>query len=46
MRSKDELFHVAVYDWLLNAQLTDRLLEVNSPFIEEYLKRSASSQVD
>ncbi|KAM9820794.1 nuclear pore complex protein Nup155 [Neosynchiropus ocellatus] len=36
-RSKDELFHIALYNWLIQADLTDKLLEVNSPYLEEHL---------
>ncbi|XP_036385365.1 nuclear pore complex protein Nup155 isoform X1 [Megalops cyprinoides] len=38
-RSQDELFHIALYNWLIQADLTDKLLEVNSPFLEEHLMR-------
>lgn len=36
-RSQDELFHIALYNWLIQADLTDKLLEVNSPHLEEHL---------
>ncbi|XP_077354036.1 nuclear pore complex protein Nup155 isoform X2 [Festucalex cinctus] len=36
-RSQDELFHIALYDWLIQADLTDKLLQVNSPYLEEHL---------
>uniref|UniRef100_A0AAY4CWY0 Nuclear pore complex protein Nup155 n=1 Tax=Denticeps clupeoides TaxID=299321 RepID=A0AAY4CWY0_9TELE len=36
-RSSDELFHIALYNWLIQVDLTDKLLEVNSPFLEEHL---------
>ncbi|XP_046901135.1 nuclear pore complex protein Nup155 isoform X1 [Hypomesus transpacificus] len=38
-RSHDELFHIALYNWLIQADLTDKLLEVNSPYLEEHLMR-------
>ncbi|XP_066568276.1 nuclear pore complex protein Nup155 isoform X2 [Amia ocellicauda] len=38
-RSKDELFHIALYNWLIKVDLTDKLLEVNSPYLEEHLMR-------
>ncbi|CAG2238962.1 NUP155 [Mytilus edulis] len=44
LRSKDELFHVALYDWLCNGNMTEKLLEVQSPFLESYLKRKAGYQ--
>ncbi|XP_063068284.1 nuclear pore complex protein Nup155 isoform X2 [Engraulis encrasicolus] len=36
-RSHDELFHIALYNWLIQADLADKLLEVNSPYLEEHL---------
>ncbi|XP_035247718.1 nuclear pore complex protein Nup155 [Anguilla anguilla] len=36
-RSQDELFHIALCNWLIQADLTDKLLEVNSLFLEEHL---------
>ncbi|XP_037120775.1 nuclear pore complex protein Nup155 [Syngnathus acus] len=36
-RSQDELFHIALYNWLIQADLADKLLEVNSPYLEEHL---------
>ncbi|KAG7264498.1 hypothetical protein CRUP_020636 [Coryphaenoides rupestris] len=38
-RSQDELFHITLYNWLIEADLTDKLLEVNSPYLEDHLKR-------
>lgn len=29
-RSQDELFHIALYNWLIQADLADKLLEVLS----------------
>lgn len=42
LKSDDEMFHVALYDWFFNASLTEKLLEVQTPFIEPYLKRKAT----
>ncbi|XP_068430633.1 nuclear pore complex protein Nup155 [Clinocottus analis] len=36
-RSQDELFHIALYNWLIQADLPDKLLEVNSLYLEEHL---------
>ncbi|MCI4388036.1 hypothetical protein PGIGA_G00080920 [Pangasianodon gigas] len=36
-RSQDELFHIALYNWLIQADLTDKLLEVNSQYLEDHL---------
>ncbi|NXH16466.1 NU155 protein, partial [Bucco capensis] len=38
-RSTDELCSVALYSWLVQAGLEDKLLEVTSPFLEPYLVR-------
>lgn len=39
LKSDDELFHTALYSWLIDQKHTDRLLEVKSPFVEPYLNR-------
>ncbi|XP_016110935.1 nuclear pore complex protein Nup155-like [Sinocyclocheilus grahami] len=36
-RSQDELFHIALYNCLIQADLTDKLLEVNSLYLEDHL---------
>lgn len=36
--SSDPLFHVAMYDWLLARKKTDELLQIRSPYVEEYLR--------
>ncbi|XP_053153166.1 nuclear pore complex protein Nup155 [Hemicordylus capensis] len=40
-RSTDELFSIALYSWLIQADLSDKLLQVSSPFLEPYLARMA-----
>ncbi|KAJ7370764.1 hypothetical protein OS493_029753 [Desmophyllum pertusum] len=40
----DELWHVVLYQWLIDNALTDRLLEIKSPHLEAFLKRSSSQQ--
>ncbi|XP_060617389.2 nuclear pore complex protein Nup155 [Anolis sagrei] len=42
-RSTDELFSIALYGWLIQADLSDKLLQVNSPFMEPYLTRMAKT---
>ncbi|XP_051876297.1 nuclear pore complex protein Nup155 [Pristis pectinata] len=39
--STDELFNIALFNWLIQVDLTDKLLEVNSPYLEPYLVRMA-----
>lgn len=36
--STDPLFHIAMYDWLLANNKTDELLQIRSPYVEEYLR--------
>lgn len=40
----DELWHVMLYQWLIDNALTDRLLEIKSPHLEAFLKRSSTQQ--
>ncbi|XP_038049552.1 nuclear pore complex protein Nup155-like isoform X2 [Patiria miniata] len=42
----DELFHVALYDWLMEKGLKDRLLQITSPYVEQYMKRAAQYSAD
>ncbi|KAF9152095.1 hypothetical protein BG015_005786 [Linnemannia schmuckeri] len=35
----DSLFHTYLYDWLLSHGRADYLLEISTPYIEEYLKQ-------
>ncbi|XP_068106698.1 nuclear pore complex protein Nup155 [Hyperolius riggenbachi] len=39
--STDELFSIALFNWLVQADLTDKLLELNSPYLEPHLVRMA-----
>uniref|UniRef100_A0A4X2JYW2 Nucleoporin 155 n=1 Tax=Vombatus ursinus TaxID=29139 RepID=A0A4X2JYW2_VOMUR len=40
-RSKDELFSIALYNWLIQVDLADKLLQIASPFLEPHLVRMA-----
>ncbi|XP_063962394.1 nuclear pore complex protein Nup155-like [Lytechinus pictus] len=44
--SDDELFHVTLYDWLVNKGLKEQLLEISSPFVEPYIKRAVHYNPD
>lgn len=46
LSSEDELFHVALYDWLVDKGLKERLLEISSPFVEPYLQRATQYEPD
>uniref|UniRef100_A0A8B9J1Q5 Nucleoporin 155 n=1 Tax=Amazona collaria TaxID=241587 RepID=A0A8B9J1Q5_9PSIT len=38
-RSTDELFSTTLYNWLIQVDLADKLLQVTAPFLEPYLVR-------
>ena len=46
LRSQDEMFHIALYDWLIGKKLPERLLDIQSPYLESYLKHAAVQQPD
>ncbi|XP_041357627.1 nuclear pore complex protein Nup155-like [Gigantopelta aegis] len=46
LKSDDALFHSALYDWLFATNNTEKLLEIQTPFIEAYLKRKAQIHSD
>ncbi|KAB8349862.1 hypothetical protein FH972_023875 [Carpinus fangiana] len=39
--STDEVFHIALYDWYLGQGWSDRLLEMRSPHVINYLQRKS-----
>ncbi len=43
--SNDEVFQTDLYDWYLQENWTDRLLEVESPFVITYLERRSSDDI-
>lgn len=46
IESKDELFHTALYNWLIDNKLTDKLLEIKTPFLESFLKKNIERHPD
>ena len=38
IKSNDELAHVFLFDWMINNRMKDKLFQLNSPFLESYLK--------
>ncbi len=42
LESGDELCHVALYDWMLEKNMAEKLLEVESPYMESYLQSRAA----
>jgi nuclear pore complex protein Nup155 len=43
--SEDEVFQNYLYDWYLSKGWADRLLEIQSPFVIDYLRRSSATEV-
>ncbi|KAF2264081.1 nucleoporin-domain-containing protein [Lojkania enalia] len=43
--SEDEVFQNYLYDWYLQKGWADRLLEIQSPFVVEYLRRSSDTDI-
>lgn len=43
IKSTDELFHTKLYEWLCEKNLSNKLLNINSAFIETFLKKKAES---
>ncbi|KAL8709320.1 MAG: hypothetical protein Q9220_005913 [cf. Caloplaca sp. 1 TL-2023] len=43
--SDDEVFQTDLYDWYLQENRSDRLLEVESPFVITYLERRSSVEI-
>jgi len=41
LSSSDQLLHVTLYQWLIENKYIDKLLNIKSPHIEEFLKRGA-----
>lgn len=41
IKSTDELFHTKLYEWLCEKNLSSKLLDVKSPYVESFLKKKA-----
>lgn len=41
-RSDDELCHVAVFDWMFERDTNEKILQCQSPHVENYLHRRVS----
>ncbi len=44
-KSDDEAFQTDLYDWYVSQGRTDRLLEIQSPYIVTYLERKATNDI-
>ena len=42
LQSGDELCHVSLFDWLMDNKWDDKLLDIQSPHLENYLKRQTA----
>jgi nuclear pore complex protein Nup155 len=45
LTSDDEMFHISLYNWLLEKKQFDRLLEIKHPFLDSFLQRAADAVV-
>jgi len=45
LASEDEVFHVMLYNWLLERALFERLLEIRHPFLDGFLQRAAETAI-
>ncbi|GAB6032748.1 hypothetical protein CHUAL_011616 [Chamberlinius hualienensis] len=43
LQCDDELFHVTIYNWLLSQKMENRLLEIKSPYLEDFLTRTVAN---
>lgn len=43
--SEDEVFQNYLYDWYMSKGWAERLLDINSPFVVEYLRQSAETDL-
>lgn len=41
----DEMFHISLYNWLLEKRQFDRLLEIKHPYLDSFLQRAADAVV-
>ena len=45
LRAQDPLLHFTVYQWMITSRLTDRLVQVDSPYVEEFLQHSVTDDL-
>jgi len=45
LTSDDEMFHISLYNWLLEKKQFDRLLEIKHPYLDSFLQRAADAVV-
>lgn len=44
--AQDEVFHYCFYDWFISKGVNERLLEVDTPYIQSYLEIKAKSDIN
>lgn len=45
LSTDDEVFHITLYNWLMDRKMFDRLLEIRHEYLDNFLKRAADSVV-
>lgn len=46
IRSRDELFHFRLYEWLVSEQLSSLILDIQTPFLVQFLERKFMERSD
>ena len=46
MQSRDELFHLRLYDWLVQERLSSVLLSLDTPYLRGYLEGKFAERVE
>lgn len=44
--SRDELFHYSLYDWYVERGMLERILNIETPYVQIYLERKSVSNLD
>lgn len=44
IKSTDELFHNKLYEWLCDKNLSSKLLDIRSPYVEPFLRKKAEAE--
>ncbi|KAG5513990.1 hypothetical protein PMAC_000612 [Pneumocystis sp. 'macacae'] len=44
--SKDELFHYSLYDWYVERGMLERILNIETPYVQAYLERKSINDLD
>ncbi|KAG4305935.1 hypothetical protein PORY_000845 [Pneumocystis oryctolagi] len=44
--SRDELFHYSLYDWYVERGMLERILNIETPYVQTYLERKSINNLD